>query len=80
MHYGPSGPPGGGLLCYESIVDTFRVLSETFEVPEQVTWLFKQWFDNVASYMSKKEERLKGEKKEKVSEESSPKRLKTSLE
>ena len=53
---------------------------ETYEVPEQVGWLFKQWFDNVAGYMSRKEERLRGEKKDKISEESSPKRLKTSPE
>ena len=61
-------------------MDGVCVFTETFEVPEEVTWLFKQWFDNVASYMSKKEERLKGEKKPKTSEESSPKRLKTSTE
>ncbi|XP_043189010.1 tRNA (guanine-N(7)-)-methyltransferase non-catalytic subunit wdr4-like [Amphibalanus amphitrite] len=55
-------------------------LKETFEVPEEVTWLFKQWFDNVADYKSKKEERLRGEKKTKTSEESSPKRLKSAPE
>lgn len=66
------------MLPYELTNMTIRVFTETFEVPEQVTWLFKQWFDNVASYMTKKEERLKGEKK--ASEESSPKRLKPSPE
>lgn len=29
---------------------------------DDVGWLFKQWFDNVSDYLSRKEERLKAEK------------------